>query len=159
MKKIIKRIGLIILLLAVGALLAYGSYHISKKFVKDTNVKITFEDNETFTLEDVSELSEEEALKLWPYIFHMENEGNREANFKLVISDVSGDIKRDNLDYFLMRDDKKVASGHLKDLKDNILYKGEINKKEKNDYKLYIWVTSKDAGTKYEYSIKLEFDN
>ena len=53
MKKIIKRIGLIILLLAVGALLAYGSYHISKKFVKDTNVKITFEDNETFTLEDV----------------------------------------------------------------------------------------------------------
>ena len=159
MKKWIKRIGLILLLIAVGALLAFGSYYYSKKYVKNTNIKITFEDNESFTLEDVTELSEEEALKLWPYIFHMENEGNREANFKLVISDVSGDIKRDNLDYFLMRDDKKVTSGHLKDLEDNIIYKGSIDKKEKNDYKLYIWVTSKDAGEKYEYSIKLEFDN
>lgn len=159
MKKWIKRIGLIILLLAVGALLAYGSYHISKKFVNDTNVKITFEDNESFELEDVTELSEEEALKLWPYIFHMENEGNRKASFKLIINDVSGDIKRDSLDYYLMCGDKKVASGHLKELKDNILYKGEIDKKAKQDYKLYIWNTKKDAGEKYEYNIKLEFDN
>ncbi len=159
MKKWIKRIGLIILLLAIGALLAYGSYHISKKFVKDTNVKITFEDSESFTLEDVSELSEEEALKLWPYIFHMENEGNRKASFKFIISDISGDIKRESLDYYLMCDDKKVASGHLKEIKDNILYKGEIDKKVKQDYKLYIWNTKKDAGEKYEYNIKLEFNN
>ena len=159
MKKWIKRIGLILLLIAVGALLAFGSYYFSKKYVKNTNVKITFEDNESFTLEDITELSEEEALKLWPYIFHMENEGNRKANFKLIISDVDGDIKRESLDYYLMRDDKKVASGHLSDIKDNVLYKGETDKKEKNDYKLYIWVTKKDAGEKYEYNIKLEFDN
>ena len=159
MKKWIKRIGLIILLLAIGALLAFGSYYISKKYVKDTNIKITFEDSESFILEDVTELSEEEALKLWPYIFHMENEGNRNAKFKLVITDKDGDIKRENLDYYLMRDDKKVASGHLSELSNNIIYKGEIDKKEKNDYKLYIWVTKKDAGEKYEYSINLEFDN
>ncbi len=159
MKKWIKRIGLILLLVAVGALLAFGSYYFSKKYVKNTNVKITFEDNESFELEDVTELSEDEALKLWPYIFHMENEGNRKAKFKLVISDVSGDIKRENLDYALLRDDKKVEGGHLSDIKDNIIYRGETDKKEKNDYKLYIWVTKKDAGEKYEYNIKLEFDN
>lgn len=159
MRKVIKRIGLIILLIGVGALLAFGTYYISKKYVKNTNVHIVFEDGESFKLEDVSELSETEALKLWPYIFHMENQGNRKAKYKFVISDVSGDIKRDNLDYVLLKDDNKVASGHLKDIKDNVLYKDEVNKKEKNDFKLYIWVTSKDAGTEYEYSIKLEFDN
>ena len=159
MNKWVKRIGLIIILLGIASLLAYGSYYFSKKYVKNTNVKITFEDSESFTLEDVTELSEEEALKLWPYIFHMENEGNRAANFKLVINDVSGDIKRDSLDYVLMRDDKKVESGHLSNISDNIIYKGNINKNEKNDYKLYIWVTKKDAGEKYEYNIKLEFDN
>ena len=159
MKKWIKRIGLILLLIAVGALLAFGSYYYSKKYVKNTNIKITFEDNESFTLEDVTELSEEEALKLWPYIFHMENEGNRKAKFKLIITDIDDDIKRESLDYYLMRDDKKVASGHLSELTDNVLYKGETDKKEKNDYKLYIWVTKKDAGEKYEYNIKLEFDN
>ena len=159
MKKWIKRIGLIILLLAVGALLAFGSYYLSKKYVKNTNIKITFEDSESFALEDVTELSEEEALKLWPYIFHMENEGKRDAKFKLVISDIDGDIKRDDLDYALFRDDKKVISGHLSEISDNIIYKGSIAKSEKNDYKLYVWVTKKDAGEKYEYNIKLEFDN
>ena len=159
MKKWIKRIGLIIILLGIGAILAFGSYYISKKYIKNTNIKITFEDSESFALEDVTELSEEEAIKLWPYIFHMVNEGKRSANFKLVISDVDGDIKRDKLDYVLYRDDKKVIGGHLIDITDNIIYKGSIDKEEKNDYKLYVWVTGKDAGTKYEYSIKLEFDN
>ena len=59
----------------------------------------------------------------------------------------------------MLRDDKKVISGHLSEIDDNVIYKGSIAKEEKNDYKLYIWVTKKDAGEKYEYNIKLEFDN
>ena len=159
MRKVIKRIGLIALLIGVGALLAFGTYYLSKKYVKNTNVHIVFEDGKSFKLEDVSELSEDEALKLWPYIFHMENQGNRDAKYKLVINDVSGDIKRENLDYALVCEDKKVSGGHLSDIKDNIIYKGSIDSKEKKDFKLYIWVTSNDAGKEYEYSINLEFDN
>lgn len=158
MSKWIKRIGIILVILALGAAAAFASFYISKKYVKSAEVVVTFEDSESYIIPEVTELSEDEALKLWPYIMHLENKGEREASFNLVIKDVDGDIKRDNLSYALMNNDKKLISGKLKDIKNNILYEGEINKKEKLDYKLYVWVNKKTEGTKYEYSIKLEFD-
>ena len=157
MNKTIKRIIIILVILAFGALAAFASFYLSKKYVKKADVKVTFEDSETYVIPEVGELSEEEALKLWPYIMHIENNGKREAKFNLVIKDVDGDIKRDYLSYALLKDDKKVESGKLSDIKNNIIYEGTINKKEKNDYKLYIWVNKKIEATKYEYSISLEF--
>ncbi len=157
MNKWIKRIIYILVVLAFGALSAYASFYISKKHVKSAAVKVVFEDSKTYEIPEVKELSEEEALKLWPYIMHFENTGERSANFDLVIKDEDGDIKRDNLSYALMKDDKKVASGELSEIKNDVIYSGTINKKEKNVYKLYIWVNKKIEGTKYEYSISLNF--
>ena len=157
MNKWVKRIIYVLVLLGVGALVTYGSYYYSKKYVKDAEVKVVFEDSKSYVIPEVSELSEEEALKQWPYIMHFENTGKREAKFDLVIKDVDGDIKRDNLSYILLLNDKKVIDGELSKIKNNVIYSGSIKAKEKQDYKLYVWVNKKVEGTKYEYSISLNF--
>jgi len=165
MNKVIKRIIIILVILALGALVAFASYHIFEKYIKKADLYLTYEDNDGYVIPVVDVMTEEEALKEWPYIMHLENRGKRDTDYKLVIKDKDGDIKREYLSYLLMEDDKKVASGKLSDLKDNIIYNGTIkgNKKitkenEKHDYKLYIWVNKKIDGTKYEYSITLEFN-
>jgi len=157
MNKWIKRIIYVIVLLGVGSLVTYGSFYFSKKYVKDANVKVTFEDSKSYVIPEVSELSEEEALKQWPYIMHFENNGKRDAKFDLVIKDVDGDIKRDNLSYALLLNDKKVEGGELSKIKKDVIYSGTIKAKEKQDYKLYVWVNKKVTGTKYEYSLSLNF--
>ena len=42
----------------------------------------------------------------------------------------------------LFLNDKEVATGKLKDVKDSILYTGEIEGKTKQQFKYYVWVTS-----------------
>ena len=79
-----------------------------------------------------------------------------------VINDVTTDIdtstiKRDTLDYSLYLEDKEIKSGKLGDIKDNVLYTGEIEGKSKQKYKLYIWVT-KEIDEKSVYEYKLEFN-
>ncbi|MBP5683986.1 MAG: hypothetical protein J6X02_01865 [Bacilli bacterium] len=157
MNKWIKRIIYIMVLLGVGFLVTYGSYYFSKKYVKDAEVKVTFEDSKSYVIPEVTEMSEEEALKEWPYIMHFENVGKREAKFDLVIKDVDGDIKRENLSYALFLNDKKVESGELSKIKKNVFYSGSIKAKDIQDYKLYVWVNKKSTGTKYEYSLNLNF--
>ena len=157
MNKWIKRIIYIMVLLGVGFLVTYGSYYFSKKYVKDAEVKVTFEDSKSYVIPEVTEMSEEEALKECPYIMHFENVGKREAKFDLVIKDVDGDIKRENLSYALFLNDKKVESGELSQIKKNVFYSGSIKAKDIQDYKLYVWVNKKSTGTKYEYSLNLNF--
>ena len=111
MNKVIKRIIIVLVILALGALTAFASYYISKKYVKKASLNLTFEDSKSYVIPVVEELKEEDALKEWPYIMHLENTGKREANFNLFIKDVDGDIKREYLNYVIMKDDKKVESG------------------------------------------------
>ena len=63
MSKWIKRIGIILVILAIGAAAAFASFYISKKYVKSAEVVVTFEDSETYIIPEVTELSEDEALK------------------------------------------------------------------------------------------------
>ena len=103
-------------------------------------------------------MDKEKALKEWPYMIEVDNTGSGKGLYQIIITDVeTSTIKRDKLDYVLCLDDKEVSSGKLKDVKDNILYTGEILGKTKQKYKLYIWVTDEvDKEDNYEY--KLEFN-
>lgn len=156
MKKII---GVILLCIAIGVGAYFGTLYLDN-LRKDgnVNVTVTFDDTETFTLETIEKMDKAKALKEWPYIINVENTGTGKGLYQIIISDTEkSTIKRDKLDYALQLNDKEVTSGKLKDLKDNILYTGEIEGKTKQNYKLFIWVTEEvEKESIYEY--KLEFN-
>lgn len=156
MKKII---GVIFLCLIVGVVAYFGTYYLDKlRKGGDVNVTVTFDDTETYIIPSVKKMKREEALKEWPYIMEVENTGSGKGLYQIIITD--GDevtIKRDKLEYLLLLDDKEIANGKLGDIKNNILYTGEILGKTKQKYKLYIWVSS-EVGENAKYEYKLEFN-
>ena len=111
--KILRAIIKLIIIGAFGVLVGFLSYKISNKLVGNVDIKIIFDDSKTFTLENVNKLTKEEALKNWPYIFKLENTSSRDADYQLIISDVSGNIKRDSLSYVLVRDDQELDNQFL----------------------------------------------
>ena len=156
MKKII---GVFLLCIAIGIGTYFATLYLDKLKTKgEVNVTVTFDDTETFKLETVSKMDKDKALEEWPYIINVENTGDAKGLYQIIITDIeTSTIARDKLDYVLKLDDKEVTSGKLKDIKNNILYTGEIEGKTKQNYKLYIWVieeVTKDDN--YEY--KLEFN-
>lgn len=159
-KKILSII--IVLILCAGA--CYGAYSISnyldKKAKESLKVVLTttFDDTKTYVIPNSLESNKDAALKEWPYMFTIKNEGNYKGLYQLIINDIEGStIKRENLSYVLILDDKEIQEGKLCDLKDNILYTYEINKETSQRYKLYIWVNSSNTKKEdiYEYSITL----
>lgn len=156
MKKII---GVIFLCLIVGVGAYFGTFYLDKlRRGGDVQVTVTFDDTETYIIPSVKKMNKEEALKEWPYMMEVENTGSGKGLYQIIITD--GDectIKRDNLEYLLLLDDKEISNGKLSDIKGNVLYTGEIEGKTKQKYKLYIWVSKEVEGeAKYEY--KLEFN-
>lgn len=156
MKKII---GVILLCLIVGIVAYFGTLLLDNlRRGGDVNVTVTFDDTETFKLETIEKMDKEKALKEWPYMMEVENTGSGKGLYQIIITDVeTSTIKRDKLDYVLCLDDKEVLSGKLKDVKDNVLYTGEILGKTKQKYKLYIWVTE-EVAKEDNYEYKLEFN-
>ena len=156
MKKII---GVILLCLIVGVGSYFGTLYLDNlKKGGDVNLTVTFDDTKTFTLESIKKMNKEEALKEWPYIMELNNTGSGKGLYQIIITDIDkSTIERSKLDYALYQDEKEVISGKMKDIKNNILYTGEINGKTKQKYKLYIWVTEEvEKESIYEY--KLEFN-
>lgn len=156
MKKII---GVILLCILFGVGAYFGTLYLDNlKKGGDVNITVTFDDTETFTLETIKKMDKEQALKEWPYIMEIDNTGSGKGLYQIIITDMEkSTIKRDNLDYALYLEDKEIVSGKLSNIKDNVLYEGEINGKTKQKYKLYIWVTSEETKDDvYEY--KLEFN-
>ncbi len=156
MKKIIS----VILLCAIFGVGAYfGSLYIDK-LGKGGEVKltVTFDDTESYIIPSVKKMTKEEALKEWTYIMNLDNPGSGQGLYQIIITDIdTSTIKRDTLEYSLYLEDKEIKSGKLEDIKDNVLYTGEIEGKSKQKYKLYIWVT-KDVDEKSVYEYKLEFN-
>jgi hypothetical protein len=156
MKKII---GVILLCLVMGVVAYYGTLYIDNlRKGGDVNVTVTFDDTETYVIPSIEKMDKEKALKEWPYMMDVENTGSGKGLYQIIITDKeTSTIKRDKLDYLLYLNDKEIKSGKLKDIKDNILYTGEIEGKTKQRYKLYIWVNSEvEKESVYEY--KLEFN-
>ena len=156
MKKII---GVILLCIVIGVGAYFLTFYLDNlRKGGDVNVTVTFDDTETFTLETIEKMDKEKALKEWPYIMEVNNTGSGKGLYQIIITDMEkSTIKRESLDYSLYLDDKEVSTGKLKDVKDNILFTGEIEGKTKQQYKLYIWVTTEvEKESIYEY--KLEFN-
>ena len=133
-------IGIVLAILS-GVLGYFGTLYLDKlRKGGEVNVSVTYEDVEEFTLENKKKLDKDDALKEWPYIFHVENTGNAKGLYQIKIIDLDGNtIKREDLSFVLMMDDKEIKSGKLNELKENILYTGEIEGTVKQDFKLYIW--------------------
>ncbi len=156
MKRII---GVILLCAIIGVGTYFGTMYLDKmKKGGEVNVTVTFDDTETYTIPSIEKMDKDKALKEWPYIMEVDNKGDAKGLYQIIITDEKkSTIKREVLDYSLYLDDKEVTSGKLKDIKDNILYTGEIEGKSKQKYKLYIWVTNEvEKESIYEY--KLEFN-
>lgn len=156
-----KKVKSIILIIILCLIMALASYYLTllmdqKRRGGEVKVTVTFEDTETYVIPNTKKLDKEEALKEWPYIVHVENQGEAKGLYQIVISDLEENtLKRDELEYSLFLDSKEVAHGNLKDIKNNILYTYEIDKDTKQEYKLYIWAKEDKEEAKYEY--KLEF--
>jgi hypothetical protein len=155
-----KKIIIVILLCGIIGVAAYfGTLYLDKMGKGgEVNVTVTFDDTETYTIPSVKKMDKETALTEWPYIMEVENTGNGKGLYQIIITDIDkSTIKRENLEYSLYLDEKEVTSGKLGDIKNNVLYTGEINGKTKQKYKLYIWVNSEvEKESVYEY--KLEFN-
>lgn len=167
-KKILK-IVLIIVLSLVMAVIAYtASFYLDKtfKYYGKTEIKVTFDDTKTYVIPNVLNSNKEEALKTWPYMFTIENSGNRKGLYQIIIKDMeTSTIERTNLHYVLMLDEKEVQEGTLSSITNDILYTSEVNKNASQRYKLYVWVEdlenindTEDSETKediYEYQLSL----
>ena len=160
-KSHIKRDIIVIIICVVFLVIGYfGTLFIDQNRNKgNVNLTVTFDDTKTYIIPVTSKLSKEEALKEWPYIINLENSGDAKGLYQIIINDIdTSTIKRDVLEYALFFNDKEIINGKLKDLKDNILYTGSINGKEKQEYKLYIWACDdiEDTEGKYEYSLEFK---
>ena len=153
MKKII---GVIFLCLVIGVGTYFGTLYLDKlRKGGEVKVTVTFDDTETYIIPSIEKMDKETALKEWPYIMEVDNTGKGKGLYQIIITD--GDectIKRDNLEYLLLLDDVEVSTGKLGDIKNNVLYTGEIEGNTKQKYKLYIWVFKEvDKEAKYEYKL------
>lgn len=156
MKRII---GVILLCGIIGVGAYFGTLYLDKlKKGGEVKVTVTFDDTGTYVIPSVKKMKKEEALNEWPYIMEVDNTGSGKGLYQIIITDIDkSTLKRDVLEYALYLEDKEVKTGKLSDIKDNILYTGEIEGKTKQKYKLYIWVISEvDEKSVYEY--KLEFN-
>lgn len=156
MKKII---GVILLCILFGVGAYFGTLYLDNlRRGNDVKITVTFDDTETYTIESIEKMDKEKALKEWPYIMEVENTGKDKGLYQIIITETDkSTIKRDSLSYSLHLEDKEVTTGKLNDIKDNILYTGEIEGKTKQKYKLYIWVTN-DVEKESVYEYKLEFN-
>ena len=120
----------------------------------NVDIKVVFDDTETYIIPSVKKLTKEEALKEWPYKLKINNSGSAKGLYQILIEDISNSIPRDDLEYALFQDEKEVQSGSLSKIKDNILYTYEIDGGKEQKYDLYIWCTNdhKDED-KYEYKL------
>ena len=155
MKKVKIIIITILLCVASGILAYFGTLKLDMpRKGGNVNIKVTFDDTETYVIPSIKKMTKEEALKEWPYKLKVNNTGTAKGLYQILIEDVSDSIKRNDLDYALYLDEKEVQSGNLSKIKDNILYTYEINGNTEQKYDLYIWSTTEHKDEeKYEYKL------
>ena len=134
-------IGVILGILS-GVMGYFGTLYLDKlKKGGEVNIKVTLEDTDEFKLENNKKQTKEDALKEWPYIFYIDNSGDGKGLYQIkMIDSESNTIKREDLSYVLLLDDKEIKSGKLGELKDNLLYQGEILGNIKQSFKLYVYL-------------------
>lgn len=146
--KIIGSLGIIIFAMGISYLI---TYQLEKTNYQDIKIIVTFEDTKTFKLENTNKLTKEEALKTYPYIFKVLNEGKK-TKYDITIN-INNQAK-ENLNYLLYEDLKLVKEGNLNDLKNNLLYTTTINKNQTKTYKCYVY-GNQELTENYQYQIKI----
>ncbi len=148
--KIMGIVGICLLAVGVSYFLAYA---LEKSLYNDINLLVTFEDTKEFSVESLDKKSEEEALKTYPYIFVIENKENSNVKFTMKIKDTLENLERSNLNYIIYLGEKEVKRGLLSEVKDNLLYEGNIKSKSKDTYKIYVYANETLKDATYKYSI------
>lgn len=152
--KIIGTIGLILFTIGISYII---TYQLERNKFEDINIQVTFEDSEKFTLENLNKLDKESAMLTYPYIFEVKNDGKGMTSYKIKIKSLELDgIKKENLNYILIKNDLEVKSGSLIDLENDLLYNTNISKKETDIYKLYIYLNEEFEGVSCKYSLIIE---
>lgn len=158
-KRIIKGILIIALSLIIIGVSYIGSLYIDKWYQgrEKVAINVTFDDAKTYTIPTNKKLTQEEALKTWPYMFTIENTENGTGLYQLIIKDVSDStITRDKLNYLLLMDEDKIGGGSLAKITNDVLYEGKITKHQSQRFKLYIWAMDDvQKSDTYTYQITL----
>jgi len=150
--KIIGFVGICLFAMGISYLV---TYYLEKESFQDIKLLITFEDTKTFELENTNKLEKEAALKTYPYIFTIENQG-KTTDYTITLEDVEiKNLSRQNLNYILLEDDKEVKEGLLSELEDDVLYQSSILKNKEKNYKLYIYLNEELESINYEYKIMI----
>ena len=152
MKKFGKIIGCIIFCLIAAVVSYFVTSYLDKNLYLNTELLVTFEDSEEFSLESKEKLTKEEALKTYPNTILVENKSLKSVNYTISIDNKKTD-NLDSLSYVLYLNDKEVKEGELKDLQNNLLYESKIGKKKTDTYKLYIYLNKEVEDIDYTYSI------
>lgn len=149
--KIIFVLGLVALSIGVSYI---TTYYLDDRY-EDINLLVTLEDTKEVSIE-LKKLEKEEALKTYPYIFEVENKGKRDVSYQLKIKDLELDnIKKEELNYILLLDEKEVKSGSLSDIENSLIYDFKIPSQKEQIYKLYVYLnTLKEEGI-YKYAIEV----
>ena len=157
--KIGKIIGVVLTSLVVITLSYLTTYYIDKYNLskKVVNVTVTFDDTETYIIPNTSNLDKIGAMLEWPYMFTINNEGNTDSLYQIIIKDKDSNIERKYLSYLLIVDDKEIKEGLLSDIEEDILYVGSIMKNTSQRYNIYVWVNQDIdvENAKYEYQLSL----
>ena len=122
--KIIGFIGIIIFAMGISYIITFYS---ERKKYQDINLLVTFEDTKTFKIEKLQD--KELTLKTYPYKFTVKNKNKSNISYKIKIKDVNLDIKRNDLNYVLLKNDKQVKEDSFKNLNNNYLYIDKISSK------------------------------
>ncbi len=155
MKKVLVAIVLCLIFVVLGYFITLKIDEMRKG--GDVVLKVTFEDTKEYEIPSIKVMEKEEALKEWPYIMHLNNEGSGKGLYKIHLKEKEESIDKSNLSYALLLDDKEISSGKLSDIKEDVLYQGEIEGHTKQDYKLYIWVI-KEVEEESKFTYQLEFE-
>ena len=113
--KIIGFIGIIIFAMGISYVITFYS---ERKKYQDINLLVTFEDTKTFKIEKLQD--KELTLKTYPYKFTVKNKNKSNISYKIKIKDINLDIKRNDLNYVLLKNDKQVKEDSFKNLNNHI---------------------------------------
>ena len=147
--KLILFVGICLFMVGVGYLV---TKYLDKNMYLNTNLLITFEDTKEFNLESLEVHTKETALDIYPNKFTVES--LKSVKYNIVLTTIDTNIEDENLEYILYLNDEEVKSGKLKDIEDT-LYTSNIGLKNKDYYKLYIYLTEEVEEPNYNYKIEV----
>jgi len=156
-KLLIGKIFFVLGIVALSIGVSYISTYYMDCLYENINLLVTLEDTKEVSV-DLKKLDKEEVLKTYPYIFKIENKGEREVNYQIKIQDIElENIKKEELNYILLLDDEEIKSGYLSDLENFIIYDFKISSKKEQVYKLYVYLNKEKEEGIYKYAIEVVY--